>query len=97
VTEYNVFDTFWNASGVGQSNLGEFTIPVGATTHSQVSITGGSTIAYTLTTGTAAVVALVIPVGEEDLADIVESDRAMEEARHRGTKSWRQVKRELGL
>lgn len=61
------------------------------------SVSFGNTVSYVVTTGVPNGAAQVVVAGEEDLADIVESDRAMAEARHRGTRSWRKVKKELGL
>ena len=39
----------------------------------------------------------IVTASVEDLADISASDRAVKEARVKGTRSWRQVKRDLGL
>jgi hypothetical protein len=39
---------------------------------------------------------IVIANAEEDYEDIRDSDAALAEARAKGTKSWRQIKKELG-
>jgi hypothetical protein len=71
--------------------------------NNQFSFMAGSTLSYVLITnapnGSGQVVSSgqVVTATEEDLADIVESDRAMAEARRVGTRSWRQVRKELGL
>jgi hypothetical protein len=40
---------------------------------------------------------LIIVVAEEDYADILDSDRAMADARVHGSRPWRQVRKSLGL
>jgi hypothetical protein len=60
----------------------------------------GQQVSFTLTTGSYGVNAnqqLVLAVSEEDYADILDSDRAMADARANGVTPWRQARKILGL
>jgi len=69
-----------------------------ATGFEQYSLTtNAGSASFAVNTHIAQQTVIQVANAEEDYADIVESDRAMAEARVRGTKSWRQLKKELDL
>jgi hypothetical protein len=86
--------TFGSASVSGQSYYGAFAMEL--TASNQFSTIAGSTISYVVTTDVPNG-AVIVVAGEEDLADIIDSDSAMADARRYGTKPWRQVRKALGL
>jgi hypothetical protein len=78
----------------GQSYYDTFTMSF--TANNQFSVIAGSTVSYVVTTDIPNGAGIVV-AAEQDLADIVESDRAMASARRNGTRSWRLVRKQLGL
>lgn len=88
------FDTGGATSAIGQTHYRAFLL---LTASNQFSVTVGNALSYIVTTDVPNGAGQVVVASEEDLADIVESDRAMAEARRLGTKSWPQVRKELGL
>lgn len=85
-----------NVSVRGQSFVPEFAL--GLTANNGPAITSGNAVTYSVTTTTQGYVSSPIAVVTlADLADIIESDRAMADARVHGTKSWARLRRELDL
>jgi hypothetical protein len=91
---YNIDFYGGGMSSSGQSSVSTFIVPVQAST--QFPVVGGDLVSYVLTTASPNQWQQVAIASEEDLSDITEADRAMLEARTAGTRSWRQVRKQLG-
>ena len=96
--DYNIYS---GTAALAQSYTAAVTVQLSASSsNTALPVAPGQAVSYSLTTQSGFINSsqqLVLVVPEEDYADIVDSDRAMADARVHGARPWRQVRKTLGL